>query len=273
MDSENTETPEAPQVETPEAPEAEPEQTETQEPVAEEPEAEASPDEEPEAEGEGDEEPTDPNAPRQEQKHRRKGGYQRRIERLEMQLEERDAFIRQQLAASQQPAQQPGAPAKEQTPEEKLAGYVDNLVAQRMSAAREQERQVAAARELQEKERAAQAKYEDYPDAVRKFASSGATPAHLQAILTSSDSPEIMYTIAKDPEALRRFASLPPAQAYLEVGRLEAKLTSSTATPAKPKSAIRPPAPPTSVGGKAATRSLDDLPFSEWKKALRSKGR
>ena len=244
---------------------------------AESPEGEAPPEDTEakadDAEGEESEgEEQKPEETEGKPKHRRKGGWERTIERQEREIE----FLRSQPDGRMSPAQQaqtqqPQQPAKDVPPEEKAVQFVQGLVQQTIAAEKAREAQERQARELQESEKKAAAKYEDYGDVLNRFARSRVPQSHLQAILTSAEAPEIMYTVAKDPEALARFASLPPAQAYLEVGRLEAKLASSTATPANPKPVTRLPPPPPTVGGSTkSTRDVVDLPIAEYKRRFRS---
>lgn len=257
-DTEETpaETPETPApVETPEAPK--------EEAPAEEPAAEAKEGEESEAEeakeGEGGERP-------KPEGHKRAGGFQRKIERLERALQEKDAVI------SRLSGQQPQAPTKEKTSEEKAVEYVESLVEKRIAAREAQQRQNQAQAEFARRTQEVRASNPDFDDAIESV-SHIAVPQYIQeALLTAEAGPVIMYQLAKSPAELARISALPPLDAAREIGRLEAKLASGAA-PQKPKPAARPPAPPTSVNGSAAnTRSLEDLPISEYKRRMRSGG-
>jgi hypothetical protein len=285
MDSENqTEETQQPETTEPEVEQGKPAEEpaegateETQAEGAEEDGAEA-------AAGEGapeaDEEKSEPGeTPEQKEakRRRRKGGYERAAEKLRMENE----WLKEQLMRGQSPqGQQPQTPAKEQTPEEKAQGYIQAMIQQGIAAEKERERQAAEA--AAERQRAVEfrkrteevaAQHPDFEDAIES-ASHIPVPAYVnQAILTSERGPAIMYSLAKDPAALARISALPPTQAILEIGRLDAKLASSTAAQTKPKTAIRPPAPPTTLGGKAASKGDPaDLPMHLYKKAFRSKG-
>jgi hypothetical protein len=270
---EQTET-EAPEPQEQQEPEEKPE-TETP-PEEGEPEAKADAGEEDGAEAAEEGEPDEAEAGEDKEettaggtkpKHQRKSGYHRKIERLER---EREVLMRQ-LAANRPAA--PAAPAKEKTADQKATEYIESLVDQRLKEREAQAEQQRQAAELQRREQEFRAKHDDYDDALDAFAQSGLSPSHIQALLTSPEAPAIMYQLAKNPDELARIRALPPFDAAREFGRLEAKASATAAPKTPPKSAIRPPAPPTSVGAqKASTRNLEDLPISEYKRAFRSKG-
>lgn len=200
-------------------------------------------------------------------KPRRAGGWERKIERLERQ----NQMLMEQVIQRQGPPQ--GQPGKEPTPEEKATAYIDSLVEQRMAAREAQTRQAHAQQEFQKRTEEVRAAHPDFDDVVQGVEHVPVPPALQQALLTSSVGPEIMYQLASNPAELARIAALPPYDAFREIGRLEAKASSTAAPTPKtaPRSAARPPAPPTNVGGtKAPTRSLDDLPLAEYKRAYRS---
>lgn len=246
------------------------EETEPTEPQEEATQEEAPP-EEAEAKGEegepeeaAEEEPPKP----AEEERRRKGGWQRKVERQEREIE----YWRQQAIArqGQQPQQQPGQEPQQKDPAAQVQEYVSTLVQQQLQADRAREAQARAQADFQRKTAEVRAANPDFDDVVLS-SDMPVSPALSEALLTSERGPEIMYQLAKNPAELARINALPPFQAAREIGRLEAK-ASSTAAPVKPKSATRPPVPPTNVGGsKASTRDRDDLPISEYKRAFRSK--
>lgn len=209
-------------------------------------------------------------------KHRRKTGYQRRLERLERQLEEKDAIIHRVLSTQQAPPP-PAADAPKPDPTQQAQQYVQNMVREGVRqelAQRDQATQTAQLEQKWQEQIAADEEngYEKQKllNTVRQQLAPGPIK---EALLTSEYAPALISSLFGNPRELARFSALSEGQAAREIGRLEAQLAAG-ATPAKPppKSAVpRPPAPPTSVGGSAAsTRSLDDLPLSEYKKAYRS---
>lgn len=257
---EQTETPE------PEAPEEKPPETEEPPPETEEPPAEAKADDAPD---DSEEDETTPPPGEEEKRRRSRGGFNRKLERLERQ----NQILLEQLAGNRpQPPQQ--TPGKEKTAEEKAAEYIDSLVEQRLAkkeAEREQRETVA---KFQEHTQAVKQAHPDFEEVLESVADIPVPQALQEALLTSEQGPAIMYQLAKNPAELARISALRPFEAAREIGRFEAKLASG-ATPPKPKpSAIRPPVPPTNVAGKKpSTGNLEDLPLAEYKRALRSKGR
>jgi hypothetical protein len=222
------------------------------------------------------------------QKHQRKGGYQRRIERLER---ERELFLREREMFLEQlgqrgvvpPGAQPATPGQEkpQDPAVQLEQYLDAQFEKRLAmreAKAEQERKLA---ELQKKEEAFIASHEDYGDAVQAFARSGMPPTHVQALLTSEHGPAIMYQLVKNPAELARIRALPPVQAALEIGRLDARLASSTAAQTAPSRTAVPrkpvaPAPiaPVTARGPTTVKPVKDMTqeeYNAWRDSQRAK--
>lgn len=213
----------------------------------------------------------EPEAKAEEKKpHGRPGGYVRKLQRLQ----EQNQMLLEQLTAQRGQQPKPADEAKPKDPAAQVEEYVSRVVEQRLAAAEEQRRQAQARADFQKRTAefsAANPDFEEVVDSVSHIP----VPSHLQQlVLNSPEAPAIMYSLAKNTAELSRLSDLPPLDAAREIGRLEAKLASSTAAPVKPKSASRPPAPPTSVGGSSAsTRSLDDLPLAEYKRRMRSGGR
>lgn len=227
---------------------------------------EGEPDEE-----DADEEQTDGGGkkPSEGQRRGRKPGYVRKLERQERLIEE----LTNQLAVNRQgqPHQQ-GQP-QEVPPEEKAAQYLDNLVEQRIAAREARAEQQRQAAELQAKEQEFRAAHDDYDDALDAFARAGLPPATVQAVLTSGAPPAIMYSLAKNPAELARIRALPPVQAILEIGRLDAKRASSTATqkapPGKQPVVTRKPAAPAPIApvtarGPTTVKSVSQMSQEEY---------
>lgn len=240
--------------------ETKPEEAAPEEEAAKTEEAEAKADD---AEGAEGEEGEKPEAKTDGEKHKRAGGFQRKIERLERQ----NAQLIEQLAA--RGGQAPTA-AKEKSAEEKAAEYVKTMAKQVIAEEREAQHQAQAQAEFVRRTQEVRAQHPDFDEALEAVAHIPVPAALNEALLTSEHGPSIMYSLATNPAELARISALPPLAAAREVGRLEAKLASGAA-PQKPKAAIRPPAPPTSAGGSGtSTRSLEDLPLAEYKRRMRS---
>jgi hypothetical protein len=260
---------------------AEPTETESAQPQegAEETPAEGAEAKKPEGEEAEQAEPAEGEEPAPEsaekpaekpaEKHKRAGGWERKIQKLERERE----ILLEQLAAQrgEKPAEKPSD--KPKTPDEQVADFIAAQVQKQLAAEREAAAQREAEAAFQERVKAARAEHPDFDDVIEGASHVTVSPAVAQALLTSKHSARIMYKLAANPAELARVSALPPFDAAREIGRLEAELASSTAAPSKPtRSASRPPAPPTSVSGSPTptTRSLDDLPMSEYKRAFRS---
>jgi hypothetical protein len=203
----------------------------------------------------------------EQEPRKRAGGWQRKIERLEKMNEQLLAQLTSQRGGPPPPS---GQPQKEKSPEEKAAEYIDSLVEKRLAAREEQQKAQTRVADFQRRTAEVRAKNPDFDDVVMSV-DVPVSPALEQALLTSEAGPAIMYQLAKSPAELARICALPPLDAAREIGRLEAKLASGTAAPVKPKPAIRPPAPPTSVSGSTpSARSLEELSISDYKRAYRS---
>ena len=251
---------------------------EPQEQEQEKPEQEVAPEGDgAEAKADDAEEPKEgeeskPDEGQAEEKRRRAGGWQRKLEKKERELE----YWREQAMARQgqpPPGQQPpGQAVPEQTPEQKAAAYVQSMVAEGIRQEKERERQAAQQAEFAKRTQETIAAHPDFEDVVSSVEHIPVSPALQQVILTSPVGPEIMYQLAKSPGELARISALHPLDAAREIGRLEAKASSTPAPKTQTKSATRPPAPPTNVGGSSTSaRDRDDLPIADYKRAFRSK--
>lgn len=258
--------------EAPVEPETPPEAAEETPAKEEEAEAEEKPEgEETDPEGEPTEaEEAKKTAPPEAEGKRKRTGWQRQQQKLDR-LERQNALLVEQLTSGRQgqPAPQ-GKPDAEKTPQEQAQEYMRAMTKQVIAEERQQQEQQRVESEWVRRSAEEQAKHEDFEDVVSYANIPAASPLG-QTLLTSEHGPAIMYALAKSPAELARISALPPLAAAREVGRLEAKLA-AVAPSARPNgSAKRPPAPPTSVHGSASsTRSLEDLPLSEYKRAMRS---
>jgi hypothetical protein len=198
-----------------------------------------------------------------DEKHRRAGGWQRRAERLERQ----NQILLEQLA--HRPGQQPTAapPPTEKTSDEKVAEYLDGLVETRLQAREQQRQRQEIQAQFQRRAAEVRAAHPDWDDVVSS-ADVPVSAAVQQAILTSEQGPAIMYQLAANPAELARISALPPLDAAREVGRLEAKLSLSTATPqAKPvqrKPSAPAPITPVTARGPSTVKRPEDMTYEEY---------
>lgn len=247
-------------------------QEEQEQPPPQEPEASEVPAENVDAEAAPEGTETPEAAPNQEEeqrkaeeKHRRAGGWQRKIEKLERINEQ----LIQQLTTSR-PQQQPAGQEQPKDAATQMQEYIRAEARAVLAAEREQERQRRVQDDFKKRTQEVRAAYPDF-DEVLMSADVPVSQALHDALLTSEHSGIIMYQLAKNPAELVRLSALPPLDAAREIGRLEAKASVTAAPKAPQKPAIRPPVPPTTVAGSpSSTRNLDDLPIAEYKRAYRS---
>lgn len=212
---------------------------------------------------EGTEEGAEGEPPAPKGGHKRQGGYQRRIERLQRQ----NQMLLDQL---QRGTSTPTGAPKEKTAEEKAAEQFQQLVDRRI-AERDAERQAKSQIEsFANRAVEVRAKHEDWDDVISGIDIPSNSPLG-QAILSSDHGPELMYQLGSDPAELARLSSLSPFAAARELGKMEAKIAATTATTKTVTK--RPPVPPSSTKGapSAATRDISTLPLAEYKAAQRKR--
>lgn len=246
---------------TPEAEQEQPaaEQPETQ-PVTAETEVSAETQPAPEA-AEGDEPEEQPEAA--EEKRRRQGGFQRKLERERRENE----ALRARLAELEK-----GQPAKERTPAEQADEYIAQKVEERLAAREAERQQRAQAEEFARRAAEAKAAHPDFEEVIEAASDMPVSQTMTEAILHSARGPEIMYLLAKSPAELARISALPPLQQVMEIARLEAK-ASASATPTKAASKPLPkkpatPAPitPVTARGPSNVKSPEEMTYEEYAK-------
>jgi hypothetical protein len=83
------------------------------------------------------------------------------------------------------------------------------------------------------------------------------------AAFSSEKGPELLYHLAQNPAEADRIARLPPTQASMEMGRLEAKL--AAVPPRKTTQAPDPIAPVSGVGGAQTDADPDKMTVEQWR--------
>lgn len=230
-------------------------------------------------------------------KPKKKGGFQRRIDKLNARAaesERRSQALEQELAqlkgagAGKVPTEtksQEGKPSPDNF--ETHAEYVDALTdwkIEQKEIARKQEAEKSKL-EIEHK-----AKLKTHYDRVNAFAEKVKDfkekleevddvmlPSAFQEVIFSSDNgPELLYELAKNRSELERIAKLPPLACARELGRLESKLPglSSEEKKQEQKKITKAPKPIDPVGKNAkgvVAKSIDDpdLTFSEYEKLRR----
>jgi hypothetical protein len=227
---------------------------------------------------------------RAEQQPRKKGGWQRKIEKAEREIESLKAQLAAKPAAeTAQPSKDEPAPAPEGPQFERakprledfdsIESFTDALTDfkaderdWRKEQAAAQAKAAAAGQKLVENWNAgkaeAQKAHSDYDDVLADADDVKLTPAHQRIFLKSEHGPELAYRLALDRAELEKFAAMDPLEAAHYLGRLEATLPQKTAPQPETRvsSAPRPVRP---VAGRS-TQVIPDvgkMSLSEYRRA------
>lgn len=231
-------------------------------------------------EGEADHEDTD----QSEGKKRRRGGFQKKIERLQAEIAE--------LRAGQQPKADVLPKADDATGDkpapdkfetwgdytEALTEWKANEVFRKAETVREQKSQEEAANKAfqakvekfeQGKETVRQAN-PDFDEALAEFDDVPINPAIRAALVESDMGAEIAYYLAKNPEAFEQLnaPTVDFVHAMKAFGKIEAKIEASKTSPvdiaAVKTSNAPPPIKPVAKGKSAGTGYSDDMSFEDF---------
>jgi hypothetical protein len=219
-----------------------------------------------------------------EEKPKKKGGFQRRIEKLNARraAAEAEAEYWRQRALAEKPKQDDAvAPADKPKPKPEdfsdgaggydYAGYAEALTdwkaekkiqefearqEEKSKASSEKSEQEKQAEAYLEKERAFAESHDDYDEAAQTAIgalaeSRGAGAKALgQAITAAENGPELLYHLGQNPDEARRIARLSPQQAVMALGGFAARIAGDQKQPeGKPPPApvSNAPKPPTPV--------------------------
>ena len=243
--------PEPEQSKAPEAPAAQP---------AAAPTGENTGDQAPPAKPEGEKPDTEKDDPEKQRGQRR---FERRIQKAYQKMAEEKAradFLEKQLAERTQKATvDTAAPTLEQhgfDPEKyaeaKAAYESDKRVKEFQSKQRDESQKQAIERistDWEVKIAKAEDKYDDFEEKVGKL--DPRNPV-VMSIMEADNGADIAYHLGSHPDEAKKIFSLSPASAIREIGKLEARLSS---TPEKPKTASKAPAPVTPLTGTAPVAS------------------
>lgn len=281
--------------------------TESTESDTEETEATESNSEEAEQEAESTDDDAEGKATEEDAKPKKKGGFQRRIDKLNQRMSaaQQEAEYWRALALkngaaepakSEQPAkseakttQEVGKPNPESfdTHAEYVEALTDWKLEQREAKSKEEARkhelmskQEQLVSSYMEKSKAFAEKVEDFQEALESVDDIVASPAVQSLILESENGPELAYELAKNRKEFERINSLSPLAAAREMGKIEARLAkAATAEEKKPEpkkitKAPQPIAPVGSKGGKASKSIWDaDLTQREYEELRRAQSR
>lgn len=212
-----------------------------------------------------------------EPEHKKKGGFVRKIERLETQnelLERQNRELMERLAA--RPAETVSQPATDgQKPKlesfKTYEDYVEALTDWKIDQAKsdlgaEQAQNVVADSYAKQIE----ASRKLHPDWDEVFAENGDIMAFNethQAIREHENGSEIVYHLLKNPDVAQKLAKMPVLRQIAEVGRISAVLErSDTPAPVKPRTAAPAPITPVSGGSTSATPDPGKMTMAEYRK-------
>jgi len=223
------------------------------------PETEPEPIPEPDHEDDGEDTLAEDATPEAKAEHKRKGGYQRKLEKERSAREEAQAQAAyyRGLVEGRTPQQEPakaqetGKPTIEQfeTYDEYNEALTDWKVEEKLKArdAQNEGKQVEIA--WKNAETIAKTKYSDYTDVadIRKLAP---TEAMATAILQMPDAgTDVLYWLGKHPEENERIKALSPMATAIALGEIKAGLVKP---PEKPKPTSQAPRPPEPMKASAA---------------------
>lgn len=229
----------------------------------------------------------------EEVKPKKKGGFQKKLERKDREIE----ALRQQMAELQSKQTAPAVVSDDSDPEpdlDKFDSHADYTKALAKWTYRQEKKQESAKNtqaEMNAKVKEAVTKYEaalkdlikstpDAEDAFEEVAHIKPCAALSAAIVESEFSAKLAYELAKDPEEYQRINSLSPLSVAKEIGKLELKLTRQAEEKAakleeEKQKTTKAPAPLKSLkGNTVVTKKADindlDLPFAEYDRLRRA---
>jgi hypothetical protein len=280
-------TEEKPQKEQKKSPESDPEETEAKE----ESESDESEDEESDEETESKDDAKD--------KPKKKGGFQRRIDKLNAQKaeaqKEAEYWRRKALEsaggqdkASEKVEAKQSSQSSEGEPNpddfESHTAYVKALaVWTYKQEQKEEQAKSEKARLVQEQEKIVKTyldrvesfkkEHKDFEDVVADVDDIQVSPSLRSELLASENGPELVYELAKNRAEYERINSLPPLALARELGKLEAKLTAraSEAKKQEPNKLTKAPKPidPVSSGKATVSKKPEEMSFSEYERHRR----
>lgn len=192
---------------------------------------------------------------------------ERRAEALEREL----AGLRQQQPAQHQPRSIEKAPALadynydmdewSRAMSEYAISQAESRVEQKISTRSQQERQQSVQKSFEERAAKYAAEHPDFDQAVDDLGRTiRFSPEIVEAIGMSDHGPAVVHYLAQHLDEADRIARLPAHIAAVQLGRIEAQVS----TP-KPKPVTKAPDPaPTLGGGAAASKDPDRMTADEW---------
>lgn len=223
-----------------------------------------------ESEGESESEPED--STEEEQPRKKKSGFQRRVEKLNARIRERDEVLElykkelEELKAlvKDKPEEKPIVKVDSNEPKEDDYDTYESYINARVQyearriiqQEKESERKLSAKQEQQKVYEShwerVQAFADKTPDYNEVFADAGDVQLSValeSEIVNSENGPELLYNLAKDPERLEKLSRMAPVAMARELGRLEAELLKPKTETKVVKTKAPPPPRPISASG------------------------
>lgn len=198
----------------------------------------------------------------------KKGGWIRRIERLESQNDElvrQNAELMKLLAGK--PAGEPAQPkdgkpqpANFQTYEDYVEALADWKLEQRMASVDQRVSQSTVEAQYDAKAEESRKLHPDFDEVLAENGNIDIHPDVRRAVLEADNGPEVAYYLASNPEIAESLLSMSLHRAIGKIGAISASLSKPQPPARKPRSAA--PAPIEPVGGAPATAHGDPSKMS-----------
>ncbi len=222
-----------------------------------------------------------------DEKPKKKGGFQKKIEKLKSEVSNKDLelnFLRQEMARRNTPANEtktePVDTSKRPkadtfaTHDEYVEALTDWKLESKLLVREQKQRDDAIKTEVQTKIGKHQERvidfaksHDDWDDALESVDNIPLSITVREAIVSSDIGPELMYELSKDPKELKRICSLNPISAAMALGKIEARISkpSKTSDEPKPKSKVPEPVSPVRTkGGTVAKGYREDMSLREY---------
>lgn len=223
-------------------------------------------------------------------KPKKKGGFERRIERFQRQMSEKDqriAALEAQINGKTQTSQSESKSEGEPNPDDfdTVGEYARAVARWESKQAREHDRQEADrarnAENFQKRSHDYNSKVSDFAtktpdfhDVIEDFTEEHgqfqASPAIWEALHDSEFGAQIPYEVMKTPGEYERLSRMTEAQVIREIGKIEARLSAKAESAKQINKTSKAPAPASPIGkGSASTsKSINDpnISFSEYEK-------
>lgn len=225
-----------------------------------------------------------------EDKPKKKGGFQKRIERANAKLTaaQQETEYWKQQALKNQPDQKPVESKSESISKPKAENfdsheeYVEALTDWKLEEREKKNESLKKQNEVktqfqnqvqtfQSKVQEFKKSNEDFDEVLESVDDIPLSVGFQEALITSDFGPQVMYELAKNPKELERINALSPIVQAREIGKLEARFAQSVSAPAKEiKQTTKATSPISTLGNGSAsmTKSLSDpnISFAEYEK-------